>query len=248
MTETTTIRHEVEVDTRIANAFEAYYTARRDFRISLLDVKNAEMRAESHPDRQYLVAEVARLEAVSETYRATMNAAGAAYEEVSKEYTGWSRFYLVKASNGHIHSSMDCSTCFPTTQFGWLVDVSGLSEAEAVAAHGERLCTVCFPSAPSAWTDADSYYARIARETRDERLAERAAKAAAKAAKKAERRLTYHYGVRFVRSDGEVFNRWDDEPGWGWTTLKAARKEVAESGNYNGRYAVIDLDTMEEVQ
>ena len=71
---------------------------------------------------------------------------------------GWSRFFMVPG--GHIHSSMHCSTCFPTTQFGWLPSVSGKTEKEAVAEHGPLLCTVCFPSAPVEWT--------IGRQTADE--------------------------------------------------------------------------------
>lgn len=66
---------------------------------------------------------------------------------------GWSRFFLVKNNGGHIHSSMSCSTCYPTTQFGWLPNLSGQTEAEAVAKHGAILCTVCYPSAPTEWTD-----------------------------------------------------------------------------------------------
>lgn len=65
----------------------------------------------------------------------------------------WSRFFTVPA--GHIHSSMNCSTCNRgryATQFGWNPELSGLSEADAVAAKGPQLCTVCFPSAPVEWT------------------------------------------------------------------------------------------------
>lgn len=65
----------------------------------------------------------------------------------------WTRFYLVRNNGGHIHSSMYCSTCYPTTRFGWLPELSGQTEAEAVAAHGAILCTVCYPSAPTEWTD-----------------------------------------------------------------------------------------------
>ena len=65
----------------------------------------------------------------------------------------WTRFFLVKNNGGHIHSSMSCSTCFPTTQFGWLPSVSGKTEAEAVAEYGAILCTVCYPSAPTEYTD-----------------------------------------------------------------------------------------------
>lgn len=65
----------------------------------------------------------------------------------------WSRFFLVNNSGGHIHSSTHCSTCFPTTRFGWLPEFSGQTEAEAVAKHGAILCTVCYPTAPVEWTD-----------------------------------------------------------------------------------------------
>lgn len=75
--------------------------------------------------------------------------------EFDKNYKGWSRFYEVPG--GHIHSSMACSTCnhnfFKPTQFGWLPDVSGASQAEAVKQHGANLCTVCYPDAPTSWTN-----------------------------------------------------------------------------------------------
>lgn len=67
----------------------------------------------------------------------------------------WSRFFLVTSSaGGHIHSSMHCSTCRWDTGFAWLPDLSGLTEKDAVDAHGAILCTVCFPSAPVEWTNA----------------------------------------------------------------------------------------------
>lgn len=64
----------------------------------------------------------------------------------------WSRFFLVTNSNGHIHESMHCSTCYPRTMFAWLPELSGLTEADAVGAHGPHLCSVCFPTAPVEWT------------------------------------------------------------------------------------------------
>jgi hypothetical protein len=67
-------------------------------------------------------------------------------------YTGWSRFFLVTSSAGHVHSSMHCSTCRPTTRYGWLPALSGQDEPTAVAELGPTLCTVCFPSAPLDWT------------------------------------------------------------------------------------------------
>lgn len=73
--------------------------------------------------------------------------------ELEDLYTGWSRFFLVTSSAGHVHSSMHCSTCRPETRFGWLPELSGQSEAEAVKDLGPTLCTVCFPTAPVKWTE-----------------------------------------------------------------------------------------------
>jgi hypothetical protein len=67
---------------------------------------------------------------------------------------GWSRFFLVTSSDGHIHSSMNCSTCNPRTTYAWYPEFSGQTMAEAIAAWDERgsaevLCTTCFPDAPT---------------------------------------------------------------------------------------------------
>ena len=64
----------------------------------------------------------------------------------------WSRFFLVTNKGGHIHSSLQCSTTYPTTSFAWLPTLSGLTEEDAVKEHGAILCSVCFPSAPVEWT------------------------------------------------------------------------------------------------
>lgn len=73
-------------------------------------------------------------------------------EALQATYTGWSRFFLVTSSAGHVHSSTHCSTCRPTTTYGWLPELSGKSEETAVAELGPTLCSVCFPSAPLDWT------------------------------------------------------------------------------------------------
>jgi hypothetical protein len=86
-----------------------------------------------------------------------------ALEEVWRTNGRWSRFFLVTSSAGHIHSSMNCSTCRPTTSFGWLPDVSGLTEVEAVEAHGPTLCSVCFPSAPVEWTLTNAQAKKLAK-------------------------------------------------------------------------------------
>ena len=83
-----------------------------------------------------------------------LDVAQADYQKKNRQYEGWSRFFLVP--NGHIHSSLNCSTCNKegkATNFGWLPDLSGLTEEDAVAEHGAILCTVCYPSAPVEYTN-----------------------------------------------------------------------------------------------
>ena len=66
-------------------------------------------------------------------------------------YTGWSRAFLVRNSNGHIHKSRSCTTCFDTTNYVWLTEMSGRDELEIAYLAGEKACTICYAHAPSAY-------------------------------------------------------------------------------------------------
>jgi hypothetical protein len=120
------------------------------------------------PDVEYMISQMndglGKLGEVGQQINAN-NALLAPLNKVFAE-NGWSRFFLVTNTNGHIHKSMDCSTTFPTTDFAWITNLSGLKESHAVAQEGEILCTHCFPSAPSEWTSGESRPKRIAREAR----------------------------------------------------------------------------------
>lgn len=83
--------------------------------------------------------------------RKAVRALAAPLEAIYEEHR-WRRFFLVTNQNGHIHSSMNCHTCNPRTLFAWLPELSGLTEKEAVEAHGTILCSHCFPTAPVEWT------------------------------------------------------------------------------------------------
>lgn len=70
-------------------------------------------------------------------------------ERAFRKRGGWNRAYLVP--DGHLHKSMDCSTCNKgeaPTQFQFMTDHSGKSENEIVGEAGYRACTTCYPSAP----------------------------------------------------------------------------------------------------
>lgn len=132
-----TVRNEVVIDTAIAEAMADHANIERQL-----------MRAEA---RKY-----DRDEALIANLRGQLGQAAVIVWERQADYTGWSRFFLVTNVGGHIHRDMSCSTCFPTTQYAWLHELSGLTEAEAVAEYGEILCSVCFPSAPVEWTNGEN--------------------------------------------------------------------------------------------
>jgi hypothetical protein len=120
-----------------------------------------------------------------EEFNAAMTAGEAADEAITPlnaEYTrrgGWSRFYFVTNTGGHVHRSMSCATCFPTTQYAWLTDYSGSTDEQIVADAKSQACTVCFEDAP-----VEAFRGRGSIETPDRKAAriEREAKRAAKAA------------------------------------------------------------------
>jgi hypothetical protein len=75
------------------------------------------------------------------------------YEDEYVRRGCWRRYFLVTNSNGHVHRGMDCSTCYPTTTYAWLVDLADCDETAMVEEYGTKACTICFPDAPTlpAW-------------------------------------------------------------------------------------------------
>jgi hypothetical protein len=134
--------------------------------------------------------EVERGEAAIAELRATLAGLREAAAPYQARYAAdrWNRYFLVTNGNGHVHRGMDCTTCYATTQYAWLIDLADCDEAAMVADCGEKACTVCFPDAPSEYArlKAAGLLTRTERLTADEAAAKRAekdAKAAAKAAK-----------------------------------------------------------------
>lgn len=170
MTDTQEIkRHEVVVDEAIASAYGVVLGAQRTVDTWVKDIRSM---APNGAQRNYLNVEEVRTKMVSgewvPRYRqdfvryftrydeslAELRDAQRLYEIECRNYEGWSRFFFVPG--GHIHSSMNCSSCnngIYATQFGWLPELSGLSEIDAVESQGAILCTICFPSAPVEWTN-----------------------------------------------------------------------------------------------
>jgi len=131
----------------------------------------------------------------------------------------WSRFFLVVSSDGHVHSSQDCHTCYWKTRYAWLPTLSGLTEADAVEQEGEILCSVCFPSAPVSWTNG------ISRKDKDAK-AKREAEKAVKLAEKIEKSLSEDGSVVEIRSDDQ-FSRYKE-----FKTLRAGELWLVEALTY----------------
>ncbi|MEV6444731.1 hypothetical protein [Amycolatopsis sp. NPDC051716] len=93
---------------------------------------------------------------------------------------GWTRAWLVLNTGGHVHRTPQCRTCFATTQFAWLTQLSGHDETEIVDLAGKAACTECYPSAP---VEVRNRPSRIKTPEQLAREAEKAERAKAKAAK-----------------------------------------------------------------
>jgi len=167
-----TIRREVEIDTEISERYSDWLKAasnldsardsvhhasrdmghavtrtRREWNLTLEQCLNADMSAKGEYAVKHHAEAIAKYQAAR---RAAIDAQDA-YKTAEAKYEGWSRFFRVTNVNGHIHSSLHCSTCYATTQYVWNPSLSGLTEEAAVEELGPHLCSVCFPSAPTEW-------------------------------------------------------------------------------------------------
>lgn len=81
------------------------------------------------------------------------------YDEINRhedEYRRrpWNRFFKLRATNNaHIHRTQSCSSLHRSNlgDLGWHPELSGKSDADAVAELGPVMCTKCFPEAPVEW-------------------------------------------------------------------------------------------------
>jgi len=129
----------------------------------------------------------------------------------------WTRAFLVLASNGHVHSSLDCSTCFPTTRYQWLIQYSNDDENTIVEDAGQDACTICYPSAPaetlnrpSRIVTADKIAKAQAKAEREAKKAERIAKEKANAPTASGKFLTYKEGkwTREIKTERSAITEW----------------------------------------
>lgn len=200
-----------DVDRKLAEIYRRFYRAQRSVTLCQVSLRNAETSRWRREDdvvrcRERLEQAVAARDAIE--------AEAAPFDAEFDSRGGWTRAFLVTSSDGgHVHKDMHCSTCRPTTEYGWLPDYSGADEAAIVADAGERACTVCYPTAPvelrNRPTKIFSDEEREAQDAREKRERLRAEKAAAKAAKAIANPdgtpLRHRYGVTATESSAQMY-------------------------------------------
>ncbi len=173
----------VEIDTALAEIWErSYRPTERAVALRQRVKFDAERVASGRFVRRMSAEQITKAIADAEKFEAERDAilAEAVPFEAEFEARGrWNRYYLVDNTGGHIHRERNCTTCFFSTVYSWLVDLADYSESTMVLRYGEKACTICFPTAPSmaGWGE---YGKR-----------EKAERAATKAAKKAEKEAGY---------------------------------------------------------
>lgn len=58
---------------------------------------------------------------------------------------GWTRYYRVANTGGHVHTTTACRTTYASTAWTWPTQLSGATHADVVGAAGRFTCLACFP-------------------------------------------------------------------------------------------------------
>jgi hypothetical protein len=165
----------VEIDTELSNLWnqeQRHLESMWHYRSRLADQSAFAQRYHAEYERQMEEAKAAAAE---------LRAKAQPFEDEFTRRGGWQRYFLVKNANGHVHRGMNCSTCFPTTLYAWLIELADCDEDAMIEEWGEMACTVCFPSAPAHPRFSQPSKRDIA--AREAKAAEKAEREAAKAAK-----------------------------------------------------------------
>lgn len=191
----------VEIDTKLAELYFAESKARseRD-RINDSLVQSVIARAKGEPCyTPYTVEDLAKAEGTLKSIIEQELPLEAEYER-----RPWQRYWHVTNKNGHIHRNQSCTSCYPDTQYGWRVDLSGLTDVEVVEREAYNACSVCMPIAPAEQKAAREYYNK---QQREQRAAEKQAKKDEKLKKQAERAVKFLAKVE--KTVEKTYGGWD---------------------------------------
>lgn len=225
--ETTTTSLAVETDTKLAEL----YQKRQGIVMSITSLLTSIERMQGKPWEE---SRVAQYEQDVERYKLELRDLSDECRPLEAVYDEhrWTRYYLVDNTNGHVHSSMSCSTCYDSTAYYWCVDQSGLTAEELVELAGEEACTVCFPEAPVSALNRPSRLSTPEREERDRKKAEREARSAELAQKREANSLTNPDGSPVLVDTGRSYLERVETVSAGWRELMDATMRI-HNWNYD---------------
>ena len=200
----------VKIDTELSS----WYDKRWAVTSKILDAEDSiSFYAKHYPNRvEGIKNKIAELKEQYAKIQAEIKKLDAIYDQ-----DPWTRAFLVINSNGHVHSSMDCNTCFATTRYNWLVQYSNDDENTIVEDAGQDACTICYPSAPaevlnrpSRIVTADKIAKAQAKAERDAKKAERIAKEKANAPTKSGEFLYIKEGryTEEIKTERSAVSKW----------------------------------------
>jgi len=203
----------VKIDTELSSLYDKRWNLRNELE-SAQDTK--EFYEKHYPNR---IEEITKYENKIQSIKAKIREVFSKICELDEIYDQdpWTRAFLVINSNGHVHSSMDCSTCFATTRYQWLVQYSNDDEKTIVEDAGQDACTICYPSAPaevlnrpSRIVTADKIAKAKAKEEREAKKAERIAKEKANAPTKSGEFLYLKDGkyTQVIKTERTAVSEW----------------------------------------
>lgn len=185
----------VAIDTEIAKLEGEITTLTyRAMRYTEREIEAKKPNASEWAKRPFNATEIADREAIRAKIAALREQVAPLHELYRKH--GWNRWFWVQNTGGHLHTSMHCSTCFPSTRFAWVTDRSGVSVEAIVVEYGTDVCTVCVPTAPvlPGWGTSKSQKEKAV--ARAEREAKRAARQAALDAKSLREPVKDSHGLK----------------------------------------------------
>jgi hypothetical protein len=205
----------VEIDTELAEIYVRAYQAEdgvaqiANWLKSAKDAlarKVAGERFYSSATPEYVVELEAKLAVARDTASATW-ALTAPYDAEYVRRGRWTRVYLVDNNGGHVHRTMSCDTCFPSTRFVWLPEYSGRPDAEVIADAGALTCLTCFGGIRDEILHERGVDPTAAR-TKIEAPARRAARLEREAAKAARDAKAAKAGILDAETGGELRVAW----------------------------------------
>lgn len=225
----------VEVDTELARIWGEKAKAAAQLAAA---IKNS---TRKYCDNAYHMSRIPVLEAEI----AVLSAEAAPFEA---DYASrpWNRYFLVQNAGGHVHRGMNCTTCFISTQYAWIIDLADCDEADMIVEYGEKACTICFPDAPANPAfHAPGRRDRATLDAKEAEKSERAAKAALKNLTTDEMFRDWNYRVTTVAAAKQALR--DSAAllaGFGYDHMKAEASRI----NADARDALARTTSPEEIE